>query len=88
MDSQSANFPVLQRGGRIGSQIVKWVKKNTPDTKLILAFRANKKQYSKENSILIDDLKVTIDEWNAGGGIGILHTSAASTIEQLKELGL
>ena len=44
--------------------------------------------YLLPHSILIDDLKVTIDEWNAGGGIGILHTSAASTIKQLKELGL
>jgi hypothetical protein len=78
--------PSWDNSSRLGKRL--WVKRNTPDTKLILAFRANKKQYSKENSILIDDLKATIDEWNAGGGIGILHTSATSTIEQLKELGL
>jgi hypothetical protein len=28
------------------------------------------------------------DEWRAAGGIGILHTSAADTIQQLKKLGL
>jgi hypothetical protein len=33
-------------------------------------------------------MKQTIDEWNAKGGIGILHTSAADTIKQLKKLGL
>ena len=65
-----------------------WVDKNTPGTKLILSPSAEKSTYSKENSILIDDLKSTIDEWNTKGGIGILHTSAASTIEKLKELGL
>ena len=59
-----------------------------PGTTLILSPRANKQDYAKENSILIDDLKPTIDEWNAKGGIGILHTSAESTIKQLKELGL
>ena len=47
-----------------------------PGTKLILASRKNKQTYSKENAILIDDMLPTIEEWNAGGGIGILHTSA------------
>jgi hypothetical protein len=38
--------------------------------------------------ILIDDLPNTIEEWNAKGGVGILHTSAANTIKELKKLGL
>jgi hypothetical protein len=50
--------------------------------------RANKQLFSDKNRILIDDLAKTIDEWNAKGGIGILHTSAADTIKQLKKLGL
>jgi hypothetical protein len=33
-------------------------------------------------------MKQTIDEWNAKGGIGIFHTSAANTISELKKLGL
>jgi hypothetical protein len=48
----------------------------------------DKPNYSKRNSILIDDRQDTIDAWNAGGGIGIHHTSAANTIKKLKELGL
>jgi len=55
---------------------------------LILASRANKVNYSNENSILIDDMPRTIEEWDSGGGIGILHTSANSTIDKLKQLGL
>jgi hypothetical protein len=39
-------------------------------------------------SILIDDRADTIREWDSQGGIGILHTSAANTIQQLKKLGL
>jgi hypothetical protein len=34
------------------------------------------------------NLEKTINEWNAKGGIGIHHTSAISTIRQLKNLGL
>ena len=33
-------------------------------------------------------MEQTINEWNAKGGVGILHTSAANTINQLKKLGL
>ena len=47
-----------------------------------------KKNYAAPNHILIDDKKSNIDEWRAAGGIGILHTSAADTIQQLKKLGL
>ena len=45
----------------------------------------DEKKYDK---ILIDDMEQTINEWNKGGGIGILHTSAADTIKQLKKLRL
>ena len=48
----------------------------------------NKKDFAAPNHILIDDKASTIDSWNTSGGIGILHTSAANTISQLKKLGL
>ena len=48
----------------------------------------NKKDFAAPNHILIDDKASTIDSWNAAGGIGILHTSASNTINQLKKLGL
>ena len=78
--------PSRNNESRLGKRL--WVRNHIPGTKLILAFRVNKKQYSQRNSILIDDMPRTIEEWKAEGGIGILHTSAASTIEQLKQLGL
>jgi hypothetical protein len=49
---------------------------------------ADKAQYATPNSILIDDQEKSIKPWIAAGGIGILHKSAASTIEELKKLGL
>jgi len=59
-----------------------------PGVKLTLAQAYLKKNYAAPNHILIDDRKSNIDEWRAEGGIGILHTSAADTIRQLKKLGL
>jgi hypothetical protein len=50
--------------------------------------RNQKQLFSDVNRILIDDLPNTIEEWNAKGGTGILHTSAANTIKELKKLGL
>ena len=49
---------------------------------------ADKAQHAAPNRILIDDKMKAIRPWREAGGIGILHTSAANTIRQLKELGL
>ena len=65
-----------------------WVKKNIPGTPLILAAASAKKNYANKNSILIDDRISNVNEWNAAGGIGILHTSTSSTIEKLSKYGL
>jgi hypothetical protein len=74
---------------RVGKQA--WVKTHIPRSQykeLLLYPRHEKQLFAGENKILIDDLAKTIDEWNAKGGIGILHTSAANTIKELKKLGL
>lgn len=78
--------PSQKPSSRYGKRI--WVKDNLPGVKLILAKRENKQDYSKPNRILIDDRADNIEEWKSKGGIGILHTSAADTIEKLKQIGL
>lgn len=78
--------PSMHHSSRYGKKL--WVKENLPGTKLVLAKRENKKDYSGKNKILIDDRADTISEWNAKGGIGILFTSTDQTINELKELGL
>ena len=78
--------PSRHKHSQIGKRM--FAKKKLPTSKLILAFAHQKKDYANENSILIDDRSKNIDQWRAAGGIGILHTDAASTIEKLKELGL
>ena len=78
--------PSSHYSSRYGKKL--WVKENLSGTKLILAQRANKQDYSGKNRILIDDMSKTIDEWNSKRGIGILFTSTSQTINELKELGL
>ncbi len=71
---------------KMGKRI--WRQRNLPSTKLIIARAANKQNYADPNSILIDDRESNIDQWIKAGGIGVLHTDTASTINKLKELGL
>ena len=78
--------PSKQESSRLGKRV--WVKRELPDVKLILRPASQKQQYASPTSILIDDREKNIDQWEAAGGIGILHTSTANTIEQLKQLGL
>jgi hypothetical protein len=65
-----------------------WVKHKIPGTKLILRYASQKQELAEPNAILIDDRIKNIEQWESAGGIGILHTSAADTISQLKKLGL
>jgi len=78
--------PSREQSSRIGKAV--WVKHKIPGTKLILRYAKQKQQLATQNSILIDDRQVNIDQWEAAGGIGILHTSTANTIQQLQKLGL
>jgi len=51
-------------------------------------FEKDKYKHADTESILIDDYDKKINDWiNKGDGIGILHTSTANTIKQLKILG-
>ena len=78
--------PSREESSRIGKAV--WVKYKLPGTKLILRYAKQKQQLATPESILIDDRQINIDQWEAAGGIGILHTSADNTISQLKQLGL
>jgi len=78
--------PSMEESSRLGKRL--WVRNNIPGTKLILRSAEQKQEFANPNAILIDDRPSNIEQWRAKGGIGILHTSANETIEQLKELGL
>ena len=72
---------------------MKWIKKNTgfKRANVHLVLRSQKKSYAKTKeekpNVLIDDYDKNIKEWEAAGGIGILHTDVGTTINKLKGLG-
>jgi len=78
--------PSREESSKMGKRI--WVKRELPGTKLILRSADRKQEFATPNSILIDDRADNIQRWKDAGGIGIVHTSAADTIQQLKDLGL
>ncbi len=52
-----------------------------------IVYREEKKTYAVgPEYILIDDLKMNIDEWIAAGGTGIIFTSAQDVIEKINAL--
>lgn len=78
-------------GGFINAELEKrnWVKKVLGDVKTIVVTHSrDKSAYAHQLAILIDDQTKSIDPWIAKEGVGILHKSAAETIEHLKSLGL
>jgi nicotinamide mononucleotide adenylyltransferase len=83
---QLLSAPSRDESSKIGKFV--WVKRNVPGTKLILRQAERKQEFATPNSILIDDRADNIQRWKDAGGIGILHTSASDTIQQLKDLGL
>jgi len=68
-----------------------WIKKNIGRVDAYIVKRKEKRRYALNDkgqpNILIDDHSKNIREWNAAGGVGILHTDAASTITKLKKMG-
>ena len=78
--------PSREESSKIGKRV--WVKRELPGVKLILRSADRKQEFATPNSILIDDRADNIQRWKDAGGIGIHHTSASDTIQQLKKIGL
>lgn len=72
------------------NQKIDWARDSldVPDHRIVCC-RANKKfLHCHPGDILIDDWEKYRPLWERAGGWWITHTSAASTIKQLKELGI
>ena len=78
--------PSKSPSSRLGKRL--WVQNNISGAPLILAAAEKKKNYARKDAILIDDRISNINDWNNSGGIGILHTSTASTLNKLSKYGL
>jgi 5'(3')-deoxyribonucleotidase len=89
------NLPweILTAAGVINRELVvwdknEWIKEYISPTVVVTCTMtgSQKGMFAFEGSVLIDDRIKNIESWEANGGIGILHTSAAETIKELKTL--
>lgn len=64
-----------------------WIKSRWPEIDVFFGPFAKDKQYhAKPGYILIDDTEINCEQWEARGGIAILHKSAEDTISQLQRV--
>lgn len=88
----SAGTTDVEKGKMVDEGKRNWLKKNIPSINQTNVFIVNgkhmKKKYASKNSILVDDVGITIKEWNQNGGYGILHNSKfyKKTIEDLVDI--
>lgn len=86
-------WEILTAAGKVNRQTVVWDKnewiKQYVDPFVVTTCTytgTQKAAFAEKGNVLIDDRQKNIDAFNEAGGIGILHTSAANTINQLKAL--
>lgn len=80
--------PSRNDGSRLGKNL--WVRNNlNPKPKVIFAYSANKQNYADSKSILIDDKKSNIEEWESAGGIAfrVKDGDIGPALQGLKDLG-
>jgi len=63
-----------------------WCQKELGVPKNRVICEAKKEIYARPKAILIDDWIRNIKHWKEAGGIGILHSSASDSIDQMKQL--
>ena len=86
-------WEILTAAGVVNRELVvydkkAWIDKYVdPSVVVNCTFTGSQKAaYARKRNVLIDDRPKNIRAWEDAGGIGIIHTSAADTIKQLKEL--
>ncbi len=86
-------WEILTAAGVINRELVvydknEWIREHVSPTVVVTCTMtgSQKGMFAIKGSVLIDDRQKNLDAWEEHGGIGILHTSAADTIAQLKEL--
>ena len=86
-------WEILTAAGVVNRELVVWDKQEwikefvSPSVVVTCTMTGSQKgMFAIEGSVLVDDRQKNLDAWVEHGGIGILHTSAEDTINQLKEL--
>jgi len=74
-----------KRDAEIREQKIEWLNNHNIEFPVnLVPGKRLKKNFSNQNSLLIDDTSQNIDQWRVEGGVGILHTDAITTIGILK----
>ena len=86
-------WEILTAAGKVNRELVVydknyWIRRYVDPSVVVTCTMGGtqKAAFAEEGSVLIDDRPKNIKAWEDAGGIGIIHTSAKSTIERLKEL--
>ena len=71
-----------------GEDKTSWVRRLLgEDVKVNIVYRSEKVNYcTGPTCILIDDFPVNIEEWEAAGGIGVLHRNPEETLSKISDL--
>jgi hypothetical protein len=75
-------------GGWAEGQKHRWAAAHFPGTRMITCMAREKRMHMKPGDVLVDDFLKYKDLWEDAGGIFIHHTSADSTIGELRRIGL
>jgi hypothetical protein len=76
------------RGRWAEAQKVRWAERHFPDMRIITCMAVDKRRHAKTGDILVDDTLKHRHRWKEAGGVFVYHTSAASSIRQLQDMGV
>lgn len=84
--------PIILTGCPIGGwaepQKIAWAVEHFPGTPMITCMARDKRLYCQPGDVLVDDRDQYRERWEAAGGIFVHHTSAETSIAQLRALGM
>ena len=82
--------PIILTGCPFGNwapeQKMRWAARYFPGTRMITCMARDKHLHMQPGDILIDDREKHRAGWEAAGGVWITHTSAESSLTQLREI--
>lgn len=72
----------------VGRQKRDWIAKHLGDVPVITCQTSEKPDFCLRGDVLVDDRSVNRTKWIGRGGHYVLHTSAADSVAQMRELGV
>jgi hypothetical protein len=78
----------LPRGDWAKEQKLRWRDVHFPDLEMICCRSVDKIKHANPGDVIVDDWHKYQHIWIDGGGIFILHTSAETSIQELKTIGI